>query len=126
MKIIIRKKGNTRTARAIRHKRIRAKISGTLTRPRLCVFRSLNHIYGQVIDDTSGRTLIAASTLDPELRDKLSTLSKKEQASLVGKLIAQRASEKDISKITFDRAGYRYNGRIKALAEGAREVGLQF
>lgn len=122
---IIRKKGDLRVARAIRHQRVRAKVSGTPTRPRLCVFRSLNHIYSQVIDDSVGRTLFTASTLDTELKEKLASSPKKDQANLVGKLIAQRALEKGIKSVVFDRGGYRYHGRVKSLAEGAREGGLK-
>lgn len=123
---IIRKRGDTRLARLIRHKRISAKVAAHPTRLRLCVFRSLNHVYGQIIDDKVGHTLVAASSLDPELKEKIAKLSKKESANFVGKLLAQRALEKGIKLVVFDRAGYKYHGRVKALAEGAREVGLGF
>ncbi len=123
---IIRKKGDLRVARAIRHRRVRAKVSGTDSRPRLNVFRSLNHIYGQIIDDRAGRTLLAVSTLDSELREKVASTPKKDQAQLVGKVLAQRALEKGIDSVVFDRGGYRYHGRVKSLAEGAREGGLKF
>jgi large subunit ribosomal protein L18 len=114
-------------ARKRRHSRVRRKLSGTSERPRLNVFRSLNHIYAQVIDDSQGATLVAASSLDTSIRD-----SEKEdngrisQASLVGKLIAERAKETGINEVVFDRGGYRYHGRVKALAEAAREAGLKF
>lgn len=123
---IIRKKGDLRVARAIRHQRVRAKVSGTPSRPRLNVFRSLSHIYGQIIDDQAGRTLLTVSTLDPELKEKIASSPKKDQAQMVGKVIAQRALEKGISAVVFDRGGYRYHGRVKSLAEGAREGGLKF
>ncbi|MBI4334451.1 MAG: 50S ribosomal protein L18 [Chloroflexi bacterium] len=123
---IIRKKGDLRIARAIRHKRVRAKVSGTGSRPRLNVFRSLNHIYGQIIDDEEGRTLLTVSTLDKEVKEKVASLPKKDQSQLVGKVIAQRALEKGISAVVFDRGGYRYHGRVRSLAEGAREGGLKF
>ncbi len=123
---IIRKKGDLRVARAIRHQRVRAKVSGTGARPRLNVFRSLNHIYGQIIDDTAGTTLLAVSTLDPELKQKVAATPKKDQAQLVGKALAERALQKGIDSVVFDRGGYRYHGRVKSLAEGAREGGLKF
>ncbi|MFC1930428.1 50S ribosomal protein L18 [Chloroflexota bacterium] len=123
---IPRKKEDSRTARAARHRRVRAKVQGSAERPRLCVFRSLNHIYGQIIDDAKGMTLISASTLDTELREKVKDTPKKDIANLVGKLVAERAIEKGITSIIFDRAGYKYHGRVKSLAEGARGAGLQF
>ncbi len=109
-----------------RHKRVRKKVHGTPERPRLNVFRSLNHIYAQIIDDEAGVTLVSASTIDRELRPKMQGLTKTEQARLVGKAIAERALAKGITKVVFDRGGYKYIGRVKALAEGAREGGLQF
>ncbi len=123
---IIRKKGDLRVARAIRHRRVRSKVSGSESRPRLNVFRSSNHIYGQLIDDKAGNTLLAVSTLDPELREKAAAAPKKDQAVLVGKVLAQRALEKGIDTVVFDRGGYQYHGRVKSLAEGAREGGLKF
>lgn len=117
---------NRAKARKKRHRRVRKKIFGTSARPRLNVFRSLNHIYAQVIDDEIGHTLAAASTLDPELRPRLKGLKKTEQARLVGELVAKRALEKQIKQVIFDRGGYRYHGRVRALAEGAREGGLEF
>jgi len=112
-------------ARERRRRRVRAKIYGTLERPRLSVFRSLNHIYAQLIDDEAGHTVAAASTVEQVVRAQAG-LKKTEEATLVGKLIAQRALEKQIKRVVFDRAGYRYHGRIKAVADGAREAGLEF
>jgi large subunit ribosomal protein L18 len=111
-------------ARRKRHDRIRLHLAGTDGRPRLAVFRSLNHIYAQVIDDTSGRTLAAASTVDKELKGAGST--KSEEAAVVGRLIAQRAKAAGVERVVFDRAGFRYHGRIKSLADAAREAGLEF
>jgi len=111
-------------ARRKRHERIRLHWGGTDGRPRLAVFRSLNHIYAQVIDDASGRTLAAASTVDKELKGSTST--KSEEAAVVGRLIAQRAKAAGVERVVFDRAGFRYHGRIKSLADAAREAGLEF
>lgn len=130
---------NRQKARERRHRRVRAKIKGTSLRPRLCVFRSLKHIYAQIIDDEKGTTQVAASDLELQKNksnlDKLN-ISKKiegikmtrkvQLAYLVGKLIAKKAIEKKIRKVVFDRGGYKYHGRVKALAEGAREGGLEF
>ena len=113
-------------ARVRRHRRVRKQISGTPERPRLNVFRSLNGTYAQVIDDQSGHTLVSASTVDGELRSKMKGLTKTEQAKEVGLAVAERAKAKGIETIVFDRGGYRYIGRVKALADGAREGGLQF
>ena len=118
--------GNPQAARIRRHARVRKKVSGTASRPRLSVFRSLNHIYAQVIDDVSGHTLVAASTLDAEIKDKLDSKNKKGKAELVGALIGKRALAKEISQVVFDRGGYNYHGRVKALAEAARSAGLRF
>lgn len=109
-----------------RHIRVRRHVAGTAERPRVSVFRSLSEIYAQVIDDTSGKTLVAASSVDKELREKIGKLKKSEQAKEVGKALAQRAKSKGIQQVVFDRGGYRYHGRVKALAEAAREAGLQF
>lgn len=109
-----------------KHDRVRKKIAGTAERPRLCVFRSLQNIYVQVIDDTAGNTLAAASTLDEALKGKLAASGNKEAAKEVGKLIAQKAIEKGIKQVVFDRGGYLYHGRVKEVAEGAREAGLDF
>ena len=111
-------------ARRKRHERIRLHLAGTDVRPRLAVFRSLNHIYAQVIDDTSGRTLVTASTVEKELRG--STATKTEEAAQVGKLVAERAKAAGIERVVFDRAGFRYHGRIKSLADAARDAGLDF
>jgi large subunit ribosomal protein L18 len=111
-------------ARHKRHERIRLHLAGTPARPRLAVFRSLNHIYAQVIDDASGRTLAAASTVEKELKGSSST--KTEEAAVVGRLVAERAKAAGIERVVFDRAGFRYHGRIKSLADAAREAGLDF
>ncbi len=116
----------TEQARQRRHRRVRKRSVGTAERPRLNVFRSLKHIYAQVIDDDQGNTLAAASTLDPELRGTLSGLNKTEQARSVGKLLGERALAQGVKQVVFDRGGYRYHGRVKALAEGSREAGLEF
>jgi large subunit ribosomal protein L18 len=116
----------SKVARKRRHRRIRTRISGSAERPRLNVFRSLDHIYAQVIDDVAGKTLASASTVDKELRGKVSGKSKKDQATLVGKTIAERAKAAGVSTVLFDRGGYLYHGRIQALADGAREGGLDF
>ena len=113
-------------ARVRRHRRVRKHVAGTPERPRLNVFRSLNGIYAQVIDDESGHTLVSASTVDGELRSKMKGLNKTEQAKEIGLAVAERAKAKGIETIVFDRGGYRYIGRVQALAEGAREGGLQF
>lgn len=109
-----------------RHQRVRVKLSGTAERPRLNVFRSNKHIYAQIIDDQSGRTLVAASSLDPELHEALSRGSDIASAGQVGTLLARRALDGGIKEVLFDRGGYRYHGRVKALAEAAREEGLKF
>ena len=109
--------------RAARQKRVRAKVTGTEARPRLSVFRSLNNIYAQLIDDTKGVTIASASTLDKEVKTKASNI---EAAKEVGTLIAKRAAEKKIETVVFDRNGYLYHGKVKALAEAAREAGLKF
>ena len=111
-------------ARRKRHERIRLHLAGTDVRPRLAVFRSLNHIYAQVIDDASGRTLAAASTVEKELKGSSST--KTEEAAVVGRLLAERAKAAGIERVVFDRAGFRYHGRVKSLADAAREAGLEF
>jgi len=117
---------NRELARKRRHLRIRRKISGTAERPRLSVYRSLRHIHAQLIDDTVGHTLVSASSAELELKAKLANGGNKEAAKQVGLLLAQRAKEKGITKVVFDRSGYLYHGRIAALAEGAREGGLEF
>jgi large subunit ribosomal protein L18 len=117
---------NRAAARIRRHARVRKHISGTSERPRLSVFRSLTGIYAQVIDDGAGKTLVSASSVDKELREKMKGLKKVEQARLVGEAVAERAKEAGISRVVFDRGGFRYTGRVKALADAAREGGLQF
>ena len=119
-------KKDRNAARLHRHKRVRGKISGTAARPRLAVFRSLNHISAQVIDDVQGVTLVAASTMDPALKGQLDEVDKKGAAKLVGKLIAERAVEAGIKTVVFDRGGYMYTGRVASVADGAREAGLEF
>ena len=109
-----------------RHLRVRKKVTGSATMPRLNVFRSSNHIYAQLIDDTAGVTLASASTLDAEIKEAIEHGGNQEAAAKVGQLIAKRGIEKGISEVVFDRGGYLYHGRIKALADGAREGGLQF
>jgi large subunit ribosomal protein L18 len=111
-------------ARAKRHQRIRLALAGTTERPRLAVFRSLNQIYAQVIDDSVGRTLASASSLEKGVRE--SSATKTDQAKLVGRLLAERARKAGIGSVVFDRAGYQYHGRIRALAEAVREAGLDF
>jgi large subunit ribosomal protein L18 len=112
--------------RTRRHLHVRKHVAGTPLRPRVSVYRSLSQIYAQIIDDTTGKTLVAVSTIDKELREKIGKLKKSEQAKEVGKALAQRAKTKGIEQVVFDRGGYRYHGRVKALADGAREAGLQF
>ncbi len=109
-----------------KHVRVRKKISGTPERPRLCVFRSARHIYAQIIDDVNNTTLVAASTLDEALKGKLAYSGNKAAAREVGKLIGNKAIEKGIKKVVFDRGGYIFHGRVKELADGAREAGLEF
>ncbi|GAB4402186.1 MAG: 50S ribosomal protein L18 [Anaerolineales bacterium] len=120
------KEVDTAKAREIRHRRVRATVKGTSARPRLNVFRSNQHIYAQIIDDTIGHTLVSASTIDAEIRPKLGSLSKTEQAKLVGQTLAKRALAIGVKKVVFDRGGYRYHGRVKSLADGSREGGLEF
>jgi len=122
--MIISEKRGKWERRIRRHRRVRKKVRGTAERPRLSVFRSLKHIYAQIINDEEGRTLVAASSLSPEIRGMQG--AKTDIARAVGRLIAQKALEKGITKVVFDRGGYKYHGRVKALAEGAREAGLLF
>lgn len=113
-------------ARLRRHSRVRKNISGTAETPRLNVFRSLTQIYAQVIDDRAGHTLVSASSLDRELREAVKGKSKLEAAGLIGEAVARRALDKGVTQVVFDRGGFRYMGRVKALAEGARKGGLKF
>ena len=115
-----------RTARLSRKGRIRKKISGSGERPRLSVFRSARHIYVQIVDDVQGRTLVAASTLSSEIKDKLAGLKKSETAKEVGRLLAEKAKSQGISQVVFDRNGFLYHGRVKAVADSCREHGLVF
>ena len=120
------RKSTTREARDRRHYRVRQKVNGNESRPRLSVFRSLNHIYAQVIDDSKGNTLVAASSLDAEIKNDLKGKSKTGRAEIVGTLLAKRAADKKIKQVAFDRGGFRYHGRVKALADAARKGGLKF
>ena len=120
------KKRDRNEIRVIRHARVRKKISGTPNMPRLSVYRSLNHIYAQIIDDSKGTTLVSASTLDPNLKGALDEANKKGASKLVGKLVAERALQAGIKQVVFDRGGYVYTGRVAELAAGAREAGLDF
>lgn len=117
---------NRAEARIRRHARVRKNLAGTADRPRLSIFRSLSGIYAQVIDDAQGATLVSASSVDKDLRDELKGKNKTEQAKLVGEAVAKRAKSKGIEAVVFDRGGFRYTGRVKALADGARAGGLQF
>jgi large subunit ribosomal protein L18 len=114
------------TSRLRRKRSIRKRLSGTGERPRLSVYRSSKHIYAQLVDDVTGTTLVSASTQSPELKESLVGKKKSERATLVGQLIAKKSLEKEISKVVFDRNGFIYHGRVKAVADGAREAGLQF
>ncbi len=109
-----------------RQRRVRKKIVGTPARPRLCVFRSSKHIYAQVVNDETGTTLVSASTMDPEIKAQAAYGGNKAAAAIVGKYVAERAKQAGIDKICFDRRSYKYHGRVQALAEAAREAGLQF
>ncbi len=120
------KRHDRNALRKRRHLRIRQQVEGLAARPRLVVFRSLSHIYAQIVDDHRGHTLVAASTLDPDVREQTKGQRKSEASRLVGELIARRAKEGGITQVVFDRGGYAYHGRVKALAEGARASGLQF
>jgi large subunit ribosomal protein L18 len=118
---------NARTeARLKRKRRIRKKILGTPERPRLTIFRSARHIYAQLIDDTNGSTIVSASSLDRSVKEGQAFDSKKSQAVQIGKLVAERAITKGVKKVVFDRNGYLYHGRVKAISDGAREAGLEF
>ena len=116
-------KANRNEIRLRIHKRIRSRVSGTTERPRLAIFRSINHIYAQVIDDGPGHTIVAAASIEKDLKGKGGNV---EGAKLIGKTVAERAKEKGITRVVFDRGGYLYHGRVKALAAAAREAGLEF
>jgi large subunit ribosomal protein L18 len=113
-------------ARLKRHARVRKYVNGTPEKPRLSVFRSVAEIYAQVIDDKAGLTLAAASTIDHELREKIKGMNKTEQSKMVGKMLAERATKSGVTEVVFDRGGFKYTGRVKALADAAREAGLKF
>ena len=115
-----------REARERRHRRVRIRVTGTPERPRLNVYRSLEHIYAQVIDDVAGRTLVSASTLDAEVKKSVGEKGKTDAAKIVGQVVAARAKNAGITQVVFDRGGNKYHGRVKALADGAREGGLEF
>ena len=117
---------DSKVIRKIRHRRVRQKVTGTASRPRLCVFRSLNHIRAQLVDDSMGQTLVSMSTLDAQVRGNSDENGKSKKAEVVGTLLAERALDRGIKKVVFDRGGYKYHGRIKALAEAARKAGLEF
>jgi len=118
--------GSKREARSRRHRRVRKKVFGVPGGPRFNIFKSLKHIYAQIIDDAVGNTLVSASTMDEKLRGTLKTGGNVSAAKKIGGLVAKRAIDKGIKKVVFDRGGYRYHGRVKALAEAAREAGLEF
>jgi large subunit ribosomal protein L18 len=122
----MKKTHTPRAARNRRHSRVRERVVGTAERPRLAVFRSLNHIYAQVIDDAAGHTLVAATDLEADVRPKRDGKKKSEVAILVGEALAKKAKDKGISSVVFDRGGFKYHGRVKALAEGVRKGGLTF
>jgi large subunit ribosomal protein L18 len=117
---------DSKAIKEIRHRRVRQKVTGTISRPRLCVFRSLNHIHAQVIDDSRGQTLVSMSTLDSQVRSKTDGMGKSKKAEIVGTLLAEKALNKGIKQVVFDRGGCKYHGRVKALAEAARKAGLEF
>ena len=119
-------KRDKNTDRLARHARVRKKVSGTADMPRFCVYRSLSNIYVQIIDDVAGNTLVAASTMEQEIKEQIAEMTKTEAATLVGKVAAQRAADKGIKTVVFDRGGYVYTGRVAAVADGAREAGLEF
>jgi len=117
---------DSKAIKKIRHRRVRQKVAGTISRPRLCVFRSLNHVHAQLIDDSRGQTLVSMSTLDFQVRSKADGMEKSKKAGIVGTLLAEEALSKGIKQVVFDRGGYKYHGRVKALAEAARKAGLEF
>jgi large subunit ribosomal protein L18 len=122
----VAKAGQQRTGRQRRHRRVRKRVSGTAERPRLCVFRSLRYIYAQLIDDEESRTLAAADSRDPEVVSNGGSRCSAEAGKAVGKALAERAKAAGIARVVFDRGGYLYHGGVKAVAEGAREAGLEF
>jgi len=124
--VTIMNRRGSKAIKKIRHRRVRQKITGTISRPRLCVFRSLNHVHAQLIDDSRGQTLVSMSTLDSQMRGKTDGMEKSKKAGIVGTLLAEKALNKGIKQVVFDRGGYKYHGRVKALAEAARKAGLEF
>ena len=124
--MIVMSRKDSKTIRMIRHRRVRRKVVSAASRPRLCVFRSLNHIYAQLIDDSAARTLVSMSTLDSQVRSQTDTTGKSRKAEIVGTLLAEEALNRGIKEVVFDRGGYKYHGRVKALAEAARKAGLEF
>jgi len=123
--VVIMSGRDSKAIRKIRHRRVRQKVTGTISRPRLCVFRSLNHVHAQLIDDSRNQTLVSMSTLDSQMRGKTNGMVKTKKAEVVGTLIAEKALSKGIKQVVFDRGGYKYHGRVKALAEAARKAGLE-
>jgi len=117
---------DSKAIKKIRHRRVRQKVTGTISRPRLCVFRSLNHIHAQLIDDSMGQTLVSMSTLDSQVRSKTDGMGKSKKAEIVGTLLAEKALNEGVKQVVFDRGGCKYHGRVKALAEAARKAGLEF
>ena len=117
---------DSKVIKKIRHRRVRKKVTGTISRPRLWVFRSLNHIHAQLIDDSMGQTLVSMSTLDSQVRSKTDGMGKSKKAEIVGTLLAEKALNKGVKQVVFDRGGCKYHGRVKSLAEAARKVGLEF
>jgi len=124
--VAIMNRKDSKAVKRIRHRRVRQKVRGTISRPRLCVFRSLNHVHAQLIDDSRGQTLVSMSTLDSQVRSKADGMEKSKKAGIVGTLLAEKALNKGIKQVVFDRSGYKYHGRVKALAEAARKAGLEF
>ncbi len=122
---IMNRRGS-KAIKKIRHRRVRQKVTGTISRPRLCVFRSLNHVHAQLIDDSRDQTLVSMSTLDSQVKSKADGMGKSKKAEIVGTLLAEKALSKGIKQVVFDRGGYKYHGRVKALAEAARKAGLEF
>jgi len=124
--VVIMNGRGSKAIKKIRHRRVRQKVTGTISRPRLCVFRSLNHVHAQLIDDSRDQTLVSMSTLDSQVKSKTDGMEKSKKAGIVGTLLAEEALSKGIKQVVFDRGGYKYHGRVKALAEAARKAGLEF
>jgi large subunit ribosomal protein L18 len=124
--VVVMNRRDSKAIRKIRHRRVRQKVTGTISRPRLCIFRSLNHIHAQLIDDSVGQTLVSMSTLDAQVKSKADGMGKTKEAEIVGTLLGEKALNKGIKQVVFDRGGYKYHGRVKALAEAARKSGLEF